>query len=50
MKVSLEYKAGYDAGKNGPNTENCNFSLFSSSEKTKEWERGNSAGKKEEKS
>ena len=39
---SLEdtYASGYNCGKNGANTNNCHFALFSSPEKTKEWERG----------
>lgn len=41
---SKEYKAGYDAGLNMPNTRNCNFSLFSTPEKTKNWEKGNNDG------
>lgn len=41
---TLEYRAGHDAGLNGPNTINCHFRLFSTPEKTKEWERGNKAG------
>lgn len=40
------YEAGYDAGKNGANTTNCNFSIFSKPEKTREWERGNKEGLK----
>lgn len=32
--------AGYDAGKNGADTENCHFSLFAKPEYTKAWERG----------
>ncbi len=39
MKESLEYKAGYNCGKNGANTINCYFEFFSTPEKTKEWER-----------
>jgi hypothetical protein len=37
---SYAYKMGYDCGKNGANTTNCHFSIFSSKENTKEWERG----------
>jgi hypothetical protein len=32
--------AGYDCGKNGPNTTNCHFGLFSTLAKTAAWERG----------
>jgi hypothetical protein len=38
------YDAGYDAGKNGPNTTNCHFSIFSAPEKTKAWEQGKADG------
>ena len=34
------FQAGYDCGKNGPNNANCNFSIFSSQERTREWESG----------
>lgn len=34
------YKMGLDCGKNGANETNCNFSIFSTPENTKEWERG----------
>jgi len=34
------YLAGVDCAKNGPNTENCHFSFFSSVEKMQAWERG----------
>lgn len=37
------YKAGYDAGMNGPNTTNCHFSIFTTDRNTKEWERGKAA-------
>lgn len=33
-------RAGYDCGKNGANTDNCNFRLFARPELTKAWERG----------
>lgn len=42
-----EYLAGYDAGKNGPNTTNANFSLFSTKEKMEEWSKGNKDGLKD---
>jgi hypothetical protein len=38
------YQCGYDAGLNGSNTENSNFSIFSTPERTKEWERGKKVG------
>lgn len=34
------YRFGYDCGINGANQTNCNCAIFSSREKTKEWERG----------
>ena len=40
MKKTIEYKAGYQCGMIGANNVNCNFQLFSTPEKTKEWERG----------
>lgn len=39
MKATV-YMLGYDCGKNGPNEMNCHFSLFSTNELTREWERG----------
>lgn len=42
--VSKEFRLGYDAAVNGSSETNCHFSIFSSPEKTKEWERGNKAG------
>lgn len=41
------YAMGYDAGKNGSNTTNTHFSIFSTNEKTKEWERGKAAAEKD---
>jgi ribosome modulation factor len=38
------YRCGFDAGLNGPNTENCNFTIFSTKERAKEWERGKRDG------
>lgn len=35
------YHAGFDAGGNGSNTDNCHFSYFATPELCKEWERGN---------
>ena len=34
------YKMGKDCAKNGANTTNCHFSIFSSRENTDAWERG----------
>lgn len=34
------YKMGKDCAKNGPNVENCHFSIFSSKENADDWERG----------
>ena len=34
------YKMGKDCAKNGSNTENCHFSIFSSRENADEWQRG----------
>jgi hypothetical protein len=41
---SHEYLMGYDCGLNGPNTTNCSFKLFSTPEKTKQWELGKKVG------
>lgn len=35
------YKMGKDCAKNGANTTNCHFSIFSSKENTEAWDRGN---------
>lgn len=40
MKEKTAYEHGYDCGINGANQTNCNFTIFSTPEKTKEWERG----------
>jgi ribosome modulation factor len=37
---SVEYKHGFDAGKNGSNKTNCHFSNFPTAERKKEWEKG----------
>ena len=34
------YKIGRDCAKNGANTTNCHFSIFSSRDNADEWERG----------
>ncbi len=36
--------AGYDAGINGPNTENCHFRYFSEPRLTRAWEQGKAQG------
>ena len=36
--------AGYDAGRNMPNTTNCHFAHFATPEQTKAWERGKKRG------
>ena len=41
-----EYKAGYDASLNGANEVNCDFRLFNTPKKTREWEKGNEDGLK----
>ncbi len=40
------YRMGYDCGLNGSNLTNCAFTIFSSPENTKEWERGKKDGEK----
>lgn len=40
--------AGYDAGKNGPNGENCHFRHFATPERTAAWERGRDRAKAEQ--
>lgn len=40
------YVFGYDCGLKGANTYNCHFSIFSSRERTKEWERGKRDGER----
>ncbi len=37
------YKMGKDCALNGANTKNCHFSIFSSPQNTKAWERGKRA-------
>jgi len=44
---SESYKQGFDCAVNGANTTNCHFTLFSTAENTREWERGKSDGEKE---
>lgn len=47
MKETKEYKAGYDCEMHGANVINCNFRLFATPEKTKDWEQGKIDGEKE---
>jgi len=48
LKRSKEYayKMGKDCAKNGANTTNCHFSIFSSKENAEAWERGGKDGKR----
>ena len=39
-RISAAYKAGYDCGARGANTENCHFRHFMHPELTSAWERG----------
>ena len=41
------FEMGYDCGKNGANTTNCHFALFTKPEYTRAWERGKKIGSKE---
>lgn len=45
----MAYDAGYSAGIDGADTTNCNFSIFSTPEKTKAWEAGKQNGDAEAK-
>lgn len=45
MEKSKQYLAGYDAGYNTPNGENCHINHFSTPAKRDEWQRGNTQGK-----
>lgn len=45
--IDKAYNFGYDCGKNGANTTNCNFSIFSTPENTKAWERGKAKAEEE---
>jgi len=47
MEKSKEYLAGHDCGLNGPNEKNCHYTLFSTPEKTADWERGKMDGEKD---
>lgn len=46
MDLKKAYDYGYDCGKNGANTENCHFTIFSNGKFTKAWERGKKAALK----
>lgn len=39
-KEKTPYELGSDCALNGPNEENCHFSIFSTIENTKMWETG----------
>jgi hypothetical protein len=39
-ELKATYDAGYDCEKNGANTINCHYSIFSSKEKMEAWEKG----------
>ena len=43
-EIKTPYEAGFDAGVNSPNEDNCNYSWFNTPENTKQWEMGNKAG------
>lgn len=43
---SKEWKAGYDAGSNGPDAQNSHHSNFATREGMKDWQDGNNQGKK----
>ncbi len=45
--TTYAYKQGFDCGKNGANTTNCDYTIFSSPENTAEWEKGEADGEKE---
>ncbi len=40
MDNKSAYGYGYDCGKNGANTTNCHFSIFSTTETKEAWEKG----------
>lgn len=43
---TVEYTMGYSAGAIGPNTSNCDFSLFATKWQAQEWQRGYEDGQK----
>ena len=45
VQLQYIYDCGYDAGKNGANTQNSNFTLFSNPDRTEAWEKGHKKGK-----
>ena len=49
IKDTEAYKMGYDAAINGPNTTNCNFMIFCSSQNKDYWEIGKRDGEKDKK-
>lgn len=49
MTTDRAYRLGYDCGYNGSTLTNCSFSIFSTSENTKEWERGKKEGEESKK-
>ncbi len=40
------YENGFDAGKNSPNSDNCNFRFFKTQRKKDAWEKGYEEGKR----
>lgn len=44
--LKYAYEMGYDCGKHGANTTNCNFALFRTKEMTSEWQKGKRDGEK----
>lgn len=46
LSTEKAYRMGLKSISEGPNEENCHFSIFSSPEDTKAWERGRKEGKK----
>jgi ribosome modulation factor len=47
--MQYAYEAGYDAAINGASASNCHYAIFCSPDRTREWERGNAAGKRAQK-
>lgn len=46
VKPAQAYEYGVECGELGATVENCHFSIFSTPENTKEWERGKADGEK----
>jgi hypothetical protein len=40
MKRSIEYQNGFDAAKNGSNTDNCHFKNFATVQQKDDWQHG----------